>query len=741
MALDGKAIIKEEITDKDAYDAAAAAAAAVAAGAALAVATAAAVQVPPASSSSAGSASAAAGAATNSTTSAAATAAAISRRLKASSSGDKSSSSSSSSKDSSHTSSSRSDRDRERERERERDRLCRSPPDSPPDSSRSLAPRSPHSPLQLHQRPQRNASVSPVVNGSSSGGVGSSGTSPTPGGQHAASLAAAAAAAAAAHVEQARLVAKMRKFLGALVQFSQELGQPEVSERVRALVLSLCCGSISVEEFRLALQEAINLPLRPYVVPLLKNSISLVQREVLALARATNQSALQYVTNNEQAVMEFGPHGVASATEFGDIFIQLEAPTSNGGSAVFKRRSSDSMMEHGGHNGLQEWSEYMASGGAGYPPPPSKRLTLHPAHSVVAYGDYGVSSAEGLPAAAVFMQRDERDLRMSEAQARHAAPPQRAANPQPNPLPNPNAAGAPGAPGGAGGEEEWKNIHTMLNCISAMVDKTKRAITILQQRGIEPQLPNSGQEVTPAAMAELRRQTEEKVAEFKRNAEDAVTQVKRQAVIEIQRAVVAAETRAAEIMTQERLRMEKFFMEMSRHSSGERDLDNKSPSMASAQNGSNLQQQCWNCGRKATETCSGCNMARYCSASCQYRDWDSHHQVCGNSRASELSAKHLHSASSLRSAMATRSPPTPNSAAHLQAAAVAAAAAAGAREAVSAPVGGGPGSGVTGGGSSVPSGGGVGGAGGGGGGGGGPSAAAVAAATPGALVANGLGSK
>lgn len=51
---------------------------------------------------------------------------------------------------------------------------------------------------------------------------------------------------------------------------------------------------------------------------------------------------------------------------------------------------------------------------------------------------------------------------------------------------------------------------------------------------------------------------------------------------------MAAETRAAEIMTQERLRMEKFFMEMSRHSSGERDLDNKSPSMASAQNVSSL---------------------------------------------------------------------------------------------------------------------------------------------------------
>lgn len=71
------------------------------------------------------------------------------------------------------------------------------------------------------------------------------------------------------------------------------------------------------------------------------------------------------------------------------------------------------------------------------------------------------------------------------------------------------------------GEEEWKNIHTMLNCISAMVDKTKRAITILQQRGVDPQPSYSD-----VAVSEIRRQTEEKVQEFKRNAEDAVNQVK-----------------------------------------------------------------------------------------------------------------------------------------------------------------------------------------------------------------------
>lgn len=42
-------------------------------------------------------------------------------------------------------------------------------------------------------------------------------------------------------------------------------------------------------------------------------------------------------------------------------------------------------------------------------------------------------------------------------------------------------------------------------------------------------------------------------------------------------------------------------------------------------------QSCWNCGRKASETCSGCNAARYCGSFCQHKDWEKHHHVCGQS--------------------------------------------------------------------------------------------------------------
>lgn len=40
-----------------------------------------------------------------------------------------------------------------------------------------------------------------------------------------------------------------------------------------------------------------------------------------------------------------------------------------------------------------------------------------------------------------------------------------------------------------------------------------------------------------------------------------------------------------------------------------------------------LVQVCWKCGRKATETCSGCSLAKYCSAYCQHKDWEHHIKV------------------------------------------------------------------------------------------------------------------
>ncbi|OQR76249.1 hypothetical protein BIW11_07899, partial [Tropilaelaps mercedesae] len=39
-------------------------------------------------------------------------------------------------------------------------------------------------------------------------------------------------------------------------------------------------------------------------------------------------------------------------------------------------------------------------------------------------------------------------------------------------------------------------------------------------------------------------------------------------------------------------------------------------------------ERCWNCGRHAAETCSGCKLAKYCGPFCQHRDWEVHHRIC-----------------------------------------------------------------------------------------------------------------
>ena len=117
------------------------------------------------------------------------------------------------------------------------------------------------------------------------------------------------------------------------------------------------------------------------------------------------------------------------------------------------------------------------------------------------------------------------------------------------------------------GDEEWRNIHVMLNCILSMVEKTKRALTILQQRNsqdltnewlrkqdVSVDLKKAANEI----MLQAVRQTEDRVAEVRRRAEDAVNDVKRQAVIELQKAVAAAESKANELVAAERAKMEKI---------------------------------------------------------------------------------------------------------------------------------------------------------------------------------------
>ena len=228
----------------------------------------------------------------------------------------------------------------------------------------------------------------------------------------------------------------------------------------------------------------------------------------------------------------------------------------------------------------------------------------------------------------------------------------------------------------------------MLNCILSMVEKTRRALGILQQRSHgepPPALPavaaiTSSSEPSMAAQqqqwqqqqqqtqrrehhqasshyqsqafeaSELRRQAGELIAQTLKATEDRVTQVKRkagasslmmmmpicllrffkclffcleEAVQDVRRAAMAELQRA---MSAERQRAERLAAEARRQGAEE--------TLLALGRHSQAKEVCWNCARRANETCSGCNIARYCSTFCQHKHWEVHHKICG--RVSQL---------------------------------------------------------------------------------------------------------
>jgi len=182
--------------------------------------------------------------------------------------------------------------------------------------------------------------------------------------------------------------------------------------------------------------------------------------------------------------------------------------------------------------------------------------------------------------------------------------------------------------------DEWRNLETILQCVVTFVDKAKRSIAILQERCLRDrdEMTSWARAMASETESEVKRRTGEQVSktmkesddrvnEVKRRAEEAVSDVKRQAVVELQKAVSAAEEKANDALSQAHQRMDKAVIEARRQATEE------TSNLINQQESS--KENCWNCGRKANETCSGCNVARYCGKFCQHKDWEQHHKDCG----------------------------------------------------------------------------------------------------------------
>ncbi|NXI34067.1 MTG16 protein, partial [Galbula dea] len=522
--------------------------------------------------------------------------------------------------------------------------LAATMPDSPADvktQPRSTPPSMPPPPPAVTQGATRHPSFTPntMMNGSSHSPTAINGAPSTPNGF---SNGPATSSTASLSTHQlppacgARQLSKLKRFLTTLQQFGNDIS-PEIGERVRTLVLGLVNSTLTIEEFHAKLQEATNFPLRPFVIPFLKANLPLLQRELLHCARMAKQTPAQYLAQHEQLLLDANASSPIDSSE-----LLLEVSESG------KRRTPDRTKE----NGLDRDPLH--------PEHLSKRpCTMSPAQRYSPSNGLSHPPNNGLghtPAAPTLPQH----YRLEDmAMAHHYRDAYR--HPDPREL---RERQRPTAVHGTRQEEvidhrltdrewaeEWKHLNNLLNCIMDMVEKTRRSLTVLRRcqeadreelnhwirrysdaedmkKGSPPSArPHNSSSTSETPQLDAHREFTPRPLsgympeEIWRKAEEAVNEVKRQAMSELQKAVSDAERKAHELITTERAKMERALAEAKRQASED--------ALTVINQQEDSSESCWNCGRKASETCSGCNTARYCGSFCQHKDWEKHHHVCG----------------------------------------------------------------------------------------------------------------
>ncbi|XP_063330545.1 protein CBFA2T3 isoform X1 [Pelmatolapia mariae] len=560
-------------------------------------------------------------------------------------------------------------------------------------SNLSDAPQAPPKLLTQFTPPPPPVCLSAVLNGSSHSPTSLNGAPSTPNGFSNGPAMSSTASLSNQQLPPAcgaRQLCKLKRFLTTLQQFGNDIS-PEIGERVRSLVLGLVNSTLTIEEFHAKLHEATNFPLRPFVIPFLKANLPLLQRELLHCARLAKQTPAQYLAQHEQLLLdanasspldsseimlEMNEHGkrrtpdrtkdsserdglhpehlakrpctISPSQRFSPSTGLPAHPPPNGlpthppngiphppnpqvGPQHYRLEDMAlahqyrDAYRHNEHREVRDRLRQTAVHGARQEEVIDHRLTdrewaeewKHLDNLLNCIMDMVEKTRRSLTVLRRCQEADREEMnhwirRYSDVEemkkggsnGQHCLPP------PPLPPPHHNSSS------NTASSSESLPVGTS----SAAERQTGRQTEIHRDflhRPPSGYLPEeiwrkAGTTSIPLSPA---------LKHLQNKQEEAVNEVKRQAMSELQKAVSDAERKAHEMISAERSKMERALAEAKRQASED--------ALTVINQQEDSSESCWNCGRKASETCSGCNTARYCGSFCQHKDWEKHHHVCG----------------------------------------------------------------------------------------------------------------
>eukprot|EP00731_Ephydatia_muelleri_P027011 Em0018g1111a len=468
-------------------------------------------------------------------------------------------------------------------------------------------------------------------------------------------------------------VAKLKRFFTTLQDFANKISQ-EVAEQVQELITALVNGTVTVVEFHQEIQSVTNHPLKEFIIPFLKESLDplrqhlkassqdiadildmvqtpgpslgltpqLIDTELPVLPSAKppsfistpNASSLSPMSANSVARTTSSPPprpsnlAIFSSTNTDDCDLSPnaspQAVTSSGSSGARKRvwnaMGQEKARGHNpdldrerGHNGDPE----KASTKRLKPVTPAEPERLIPATDVAT------------PPLIPSLQQSQPLLVATSSVATNTpgvtsssiAPNLTAATPSILPTVNPtlmdgarasqvnNLSTSLPATMAVWLNEDWGHIDVMLGAIQQMLERTHNAVNTLRDRLSVVELALHQSRSEQERKEELEKEADQRVVE-------AVEKFRLGAAEERQKLLAEANKHMVETVNAVRTEMEGRMAQAVEEALKQANVQN------------NAKEMCWNCGRRATETCSGCNKARYCGTFCQHKDWVKHMHDC-----------------------------------------------------------------------------------------------------------------